>query len=205
MRRSLTALVAVLMVGGLAGCTAPQEDTTHPSRSSVDVDTPTLRDMRKAAGVEPCADGGATAVDGGLPALTLPCLGGGHDVDLSSLKGPMVVNLWQAFCGPCREEMPALQAFYADHGDQVAVVGIDYQDVQPEAALQLVKKTGVTYPLVADPGGDLNGNGAFPRVRGLPYLAFVAADGSLAYVGAGGVSSEQELVDLVHEHLGIDL
>ena len=204
MRKILTAAtMAGLLV--LAGCTAPDRGAVKQTESSIDVDTPALRAMRKAAGVEPCVPGSSRPRDDGLPALTLPCLGGGADVDLATLKGPLVVNLWQAFCGPCREEMPALQAFYTQHGDRVGVIGVDYQDVQPEAALALVKKTGVTYPLVADPGGDLNGDGAFPPVRGLPDLAFVDADGHLAYVGAGGVTSEQELVDMVRTHLGIAL
>ena len=77
-------------------------------------------------------------VDGGLPDLTLPCLGGGPDVDLSSLRGPMVINLWQAFCEPCREEMPALEAFHQQYADQVAVVGIDFNDVNPAGALALL-------------------------------------------------------------------
>ena len=51
--------------------------------------------------------------------------------------------------------MPALQEFYETYGDQVDVVGIDYQDTQPRAALELAA-VGVTYPLVADPGGDIN-------------------------------------------------
>ena len=65
--------------------------------------------------------------------MTLPCLGGGPDVELSSLRGPMVINLWQARCGPCRKEMPALEEFHQQYGDQVAVLGIDFNDVQPGA------------------------------------------------------------------------
>ena len=40
---------------------------------------------------------------GALPTITLPCLGGGTSVDLSTLKGPLVLSLWQAGCAPCRE------------------------------------------------------------------------------------------------------
>ena len=54
----------------------------------------------------------------------------------------MVINLWQSFCGPCRNEMPALQEFHEKYGDQVPVLGIDSQDLQPEAALELAEKTG---------------------------------------------------------------
>ena len=93
-------------------------------------------------------------MDGGLPAVTLPCLGGGSDVDLSTLRGPMVVNLWASWCGPCRTEMPILQGFAEEYDGRVAVLGVDYQDVQPEAALELARDSGVTYPLLADPQAD---------------------------------------------------
>ena len=45
------------------------------------------------------------------------------------------------------------------------VLGVDYQDTQPSLALDLVEQTGVTYPLVADPGAQVR----VPfKVRGLP-------------------------------------
>ena len=96
------------------------------------------------------------------------------------------------------------KGFYERYGDQVPVVGIDYLDVQPEAALELVRRSGVTYPLLADPGGDLDRRDGFPPVLGLPYLVFVGADGKV-YTQAGGVGSVDELVDLVDKHLGVAL
>jgi len=120
------------------------------------------------------------------------------------LQVPMVVNLWASWCGPCRKEMPAIQDFYEQYGEQVPVLGIDYQDPQPAAALDLAGKSGVTYPLLADPGGDVNAKDPLPPIRGLPYLLFLDADGSLSVV-AGGIESADDLVTLVNEHLGTDL
>jgi thiol-disulfide isomerase/thioredoxin len=148
--------------------------------------------------------GSAAPVDGGLPELTLPCLGGGSDVDLASLQGPVIVNLWASYCGPCRKEMPALQEFSEKYGDQVPVIGVDYQDPQPKAALELARKSGVTYPLIADPGGDLNANDPIPVIRGIPMFFFVDADGKVTFL-PGGIDSADELVELVDEHLGISL
>lgn len=200
MKRILAAAL-VMAVLVLSGCDS-DPDPAPPGEAKVDVDTPALRTVKKAAGIEDCQPGTA---DGGLPDLTLPCLGGGPDVDLSTLQGPMVVNLWQAFCAPCLKEMPALQEFHEKHGDQVPVIGIDSTDVQPKAALEFAKKVGVTYPLLADPGGDLSGRDPFPVVRGYPYLAIIGADGAIAYQQFGGVDSYDDLVELVDQHLGTDL
>ena len=191
------ALVAAVLL--LAGC---DSSTPEPGGSHVDVSTPALVKLKAGTRVADCAAGQATA--GGLPDLTLPCLGGGPDVDLASLEGPMVVNLWASWCAPCRKEMPALEAFHRRYGDRVPVVGVDYQDPQPAAALDLARKSGVTYPLLADPGGDLNARDPLPTIRGLPYLLLVDADGKVTVV-PGGIDSAADVVALVRKHLGVSL
>jgi len=198
MRRALLAALAAAVVA-LTACDA---GAPEPGDATVDVDTPELRELKAETAVEECVPGDATS--GGLPDLTLPCLGGGPDVDLSGLEGPMVINLWASWCGPCRKEMPVLEEFHERYGDRVPVVGIDYQDQQPGAALDLAVETGVSYPLLADPGGDLNALDPLPPIRGLPYLLFLDADGELAVV-PGGVETADELVDLANQHLGTDL
>jgi len=119
--------------------------------------------------------------------------------------GPLVVNVWASWCGPCRTEMPILQKFHEQHGDRVAVLGIDYEDPQTVAAMELVEETGVTYPLLADPQSDLDGAAPFPSLSGLPFLAFVDAEGRVVHREFVVIESEQQLLDLVDRHLGIDL
>ncbi len=137
--------------------------------------------------------------------MTLPCFGGGPDVELGALRGPLVVSLWASWCGPCRKEMPVLEAFADHHGDRVALLGIDYQDVQTSAAMSLIEETGATYPMLADPQGDLDAAAPFPALRGLPFLALVDENGEVVHQEFTVIGSEQELVDLVNEHLGAEL
>lgn len=204
MRRALVAAAAAVLV--LSGCAASSSPSTFglPGQADVDVDTPQLRLLKKQAGVERCAPGDAEAVADGLPDITLPCLGGGPDVTLSTLRGPLVVNLWASWCGPCRKEMPVLQRFHEQYADRVALVGVDFEDPQTDAAFALVQKSGVTYPLLADPQGVLQGAAPFPGRMGLPLFAFVGEDGTVE-LAAGGVESLDEMVGLVDEHLGTDL
>ncbi|NYD43627.1 TlpA family protein disulfide reductase [Nocardioides panaciterrulae] len=186
----------------LSGCGAGPAPTT--ASPSIDVDTPQLRQLKQQAGIEPCQHQTGDPVDGGLPNVTLPCLGGGPAVDLAGLRGPLVVNLWGSYCGPCRKEMPVLQQFHEKYGDRVGVLGVDYEDAQTASALELARKSGVTYPLVADTDGALQGNGPFPVRMGLPLFAFVDQDGHVE-LAAGGVGSVAELEQLVDQHLGLNL
>ena len=140
-----------------------------------------------------------------MPDVTLAGFDGGEAVDLGELRGPVLVNLWASWCGPCREEMPLLEEFHQRHGDRVAVLGIDYQDAQPGKAAELVAASGVTYPLVADPGGEVNGQGAFPHLRGLPFWVLVDEEGTVTHLKAGEVHSVDEIVALAEEHLGVSL
>jgi thiol-disulfide isomerase/thioredoxin len=200
MRRGARVAAAVLAVLVLAGCT-DSPDIEFPGKARIDVDTPQLRQEKKEAGVEPCEPGTG---DNELPSVTLPCFGGGPDVDIAGLEGPLVVNVWAGWCVPCRQEMPTLQEFYEQYGDQVGVLGINVRDPQTESAMDLVQETGVTYPLIADPNDDLAGRDPFNLTLGIPSLIFVRADGSIQPV-AGVIESVDELVGLVDTNLGIQL
>ena len=166
-----------------------------PSTSRVQVDTPALRALKQQAGIEPCANGPAR--NGPLPKITVACLGGGQAVDLSTLKGPLILNFWGAYCGPCRKEMPALAAFHRDH-PEVPIIGVDETDTQPLQALQLAQRSGVTYPLVADPGGDLQQTKL--RVPGLPTFFLVDSAGKVSRT-SGGLTSEAEVEAMVAKYL----
>jgi thiol-disulfide isomerase/thioredoxin len=206
--RAAVVAVVLLLAGALSACgggdskadMVPPPDGPPPS--SVEVDTPELRDLKAQAGIEECEPGPG---GGALPAVQVACLGGGPTVDLSSLRGPLVINMWQSACTACEKEMPILQAFHETYGDRVAVLGIDSTDTFPGTALEQLADRGVTYPQLADPGGDLQDTDTFSRVRGYPYLAFVDEDGRITYEKFGAVESAEELEGLVEQHLGVSL
>lgn len=198
------ALVACVAAGAFAWSSMGTGVDVRPPE--VQVDTPALREAKAISGIEDCVPGEGAAVEGGLPELTLPCLGGGPDVELSSLRGPLLINFWASWCGPCEKEMPALEAFHQQYGDRVAVLGMDVNDVYPERALELADRTGATYPLLVDVGGRVFEHEALTFVaRGLPAFVYVDADGKVVGSSNGGVESVDEIRTNVAEHLGIDL
>ena len=200
--RVVVALLACLLVascaGGSAGVPRGGGAAAQPGAVHVALDTPQLRALKAKAGVRPCR-AGTGAND--LPGVTLPCLGGGRPVRLNRLHGPLVVNLFAQWCGPCRAELPYYEELHRKARGKVGVLGVDYLDTRPDKALELVRDTGVTYPLLADPGGTLR---ADLRIRGLPGVAFVGADGSVQ-VEFGVVDSYAELRAMTQKHLDVML
>jgi thiol-disulfide isomerase/thioredoxin len=181
----------------LSGC--DQGETA--AGCDVDVDTAELRDLKADAGIVDCPAGVADAGTD-LPDVALPCLGGGTSTSLAEIPGPAVINFWASNCGPCVKEMPALADFEKEYGDQVAVIGVDYLETYPEAALDLAARSDVTYPSLADACGELQETDL--AIPGLPVFVFVRADGSVEQA-AGGIESVEEIVELAEANLGIDL
>jgi thiol-disulfide isomerase/thioredoxin len=194
-------LVAVLLLA-LTACTGEDGGLRG---SSVDVAAKDVRALKAKTDVAQCRPGTDALVGGGMPDVTLPCLGGGPDVNVSSLRGPMVINLWASWCGPCRQEMPIIQRFHERYGARVPVVGIDFQDVQPYAAMQLAAQSGVTYPLLADPQGALSAASPLPVIKGLPMMVLVDAQGRVVSVKAVAIRSLGQLEELVRTELGVRL
>ena len=199
MRRLAGLLLATLLLAGCSG--GPGTGLS----AHVDVAAKDVRALKATTDIAPCQPGRGTLVGGGMPDVTLPCLGGGRAVNVSSLRGPMVINLWASWCGPCRHEMPVIQSFHQKYGDRVPVLGIDYQDVQPLAAMELAQKSGVTYPLLADPQAALSAASPLPVIKGLPMMVLLDQNGRIAYQAFVEIKSGSQLEDLVRSKLGVQL
>jgi DsbE subfamily thiol:disulfide oxidoreductase len=109
---------------------------------------------------------------------------------LKELRGhPVVVNLWAAWCGPCRAEFPVFQVQGVRMGKRVAFLGVDSEDNRGNAA-DFLKRVPVPYPSYEDPKGrvaiDLG-------VKGYPDTVFYDASGKRVYVHQGPYRDEAKL------------
>jgi thiol-disulfide isomerase/thioredoxin len=122
----------------------------------------------------------------------------GETASLADYAGrPLVVNFWASWCPSCVAEMsaaflPAQQQL----GEQVAFLGMNIADERSKA-LELVRETGVLFDLAEDPEG-----GLYTALGGLgmPFTAFVSADGRVLDVHNGPLT-EGQLVDKVNKVL----
>lgn len=133
-----------------------------------------------------------------LAALTLPDLHGQPQA-LAQWQGQvLVVNLWAAWCPPCRAEMPGfsrLQDKYA--GRKVQFVGIALDTA--ENVVDFVQTTPVRYPLLIGSSALLPTFAELGNSSGsLPFTAVFDAAGQLRHIHRG-YWREGELDDILGE------
>lgn len=126
--------------------------------------------------------------DRSAPVVELPGLADPDDVvSLAGADGPVLLNVWASWCVPCRREMPLLQAAHEEYGDRVTFIGVNHQD-QRNAALEFLRKTGVTYRSGFDPqGATARAYGAF----GLPTTYFITASGRIVATKTGELTDAE--------------
>lgn len=92
----------------------------------------------------------------------------GVEHTLSDYKGKTIfLNFWATWCGPCRKEMPDIEALYESYGgnkEDLIILGVanpktkDYpqnQDGTVEEVTAFLEEGGYTYPVVMDTTGNI--------------------------------------------------
>jgi thiol-disulfide isomerase/thioredoxin len=112
-RSSLILAIPLLL---LAGCDRPAGAPAQPGEAAQD-------NAKAAAGVVDRKFAGTP-----LPALTFKDPAG-NALDLGAQDGPVLINLWATWCGPCVIEMPQLDALAGELEGEVRVITIS-QDLR---------------------------------------------------------------------------
>jgi thiol-disulfide isomerase/thioredoxin len=151
MIRRMLAVAALLAAAACTshGSPAAAEKTPHSGAASAE-----RIQLIATANLRPCPKSSPTAVPGGLPNVTLACLGNGPAVHMAGLTGmPTVVNLWGSWCPDCQTEEPYLSSAYDKTHQHVRFLGVDTVD-DADSALDF-DAHGVTppvrFPSVSDP------------------------------------------------------
>lgn len=89
------------------------------------------------------------------PSFDLPALGGGRiGLDDVAAKS-VIVNFWNTWCVPCRQELPALKAFYAAHSQDADFVMLGIvRDDSSKSVRSYVPEESIGWHIAFDPGGE---------------------------------------------------
>ena len=90
----------------------------------------------------PVAQALTTTLD--LPAPALTMVRQHATTTLAEIEGPVVLHFWATWCPPCREELPGLLGFAAQHGVRVLAVSLDRGWAEVQDLLGPIVPPGVT-------------------------------------------------------------
>lgn len=144
MRRSVL-LLAALAALLISSCSSKSSPVKAPASPSV------IAEQLKKAGLDvPARE--LMSEDFSLESLE------GTRVSLSSFKGKVVLlSFWATWCGPCKQEMPAMQTLYQKlRGKGFEVVAVDMMEDKATVA-KFVKTSGYTFPVLIDSTGEVGG------------------------------------------------
>ncbi|MBN9213133.1 MAG: alkyl hydroperoxide reductase [Microbacterium sp. 71-36] len=138
MRRILSAAAALMLVAGLASCSADplaEQYRAGDNKGYIAANGFQTQEIAPENRGEPVDFAGT--------------LDNGSAVSSADYAGKvLVVNFWYATCGPCIIEAPRLeQAYQAFEGQDVSFLGVNTYD-QPATALSFARDNGVSYSSV---------------------------------------------------------
>ncbi len=108
---------------------------------------------------------------------------GGQTLSLSQYRGQVVMlNFWATWCGPCRQEMPLLDAMYRKYKRLgFTLIGVN---VEPDsgAAENFLKKVPVSFPIAFDPDSSVS---KLYAVQGMPSSVIIDRKGHARVIHKG--------------------
>ena len=98
----------------------------------------------------------------------------GGSFDLTAPRW-LVVNYWAEWCGPCRHEIPELNALHSDGQEPaLAVLGVNYDALQPPELGAVGQRMGIEFPVAV---GDPRARWEQPLPTVLPSTFLIDPDG----------------------------
>lgn len=110
---------------------------------------------------------------------------GGKAIRLDDFSGKvMIVNFWATWCVPCRDEMPLLQQFAMEYGQNAVVVGIDLDEPRDLVA-SYAENYQIGFPILLDEGSKVADR---YLIHGFPTTIFIDAEGRISAIHIGKLS-----------------
>jgi thiol-disulfide isomerase/thioredoxin len=107
----------------------------------------------------------------------------GRSVTLSRLKGKVVfLNFWATWCGPCRVEMPGMEALHRRYREEgLEFVAVDIME-DGDRVRDFLKDKGYTFPVLLDTAGSVSSSYG---IQAVPSTYILDRDGKIIFFALG--------------------
>jgi thiol-disulfide isomerase/thioredoxin len=134
------------------------------------------------------------------PLFSGPELRSGKEISLVDYRGKVVfLDFWASWCVPCLESLPAYEQMRSElDSDAFEIIAINVDEFT-EDGLDFLKKHPVSYPVLADPDGEI---GIPYSIRTLPHSFLLNREGQIvASYRSFRTGDEQKLMKDIKELL----
>jgi thiol-disulfide isomerase/thioredoxin len=117
----------------------------------------------------------------------------GQSFSFDNLKGgPVLLNFWASYCGPCASEMPYLQQIWDEwQGAGLIVLTINIGE-SPSTVDNFMQSRGLSLPVLLDSDGVI----AYQYgIQAIPTTFFIDSQGIIQHVQVGAFHSAAEIED----------
>lgn len=124
----------------------------------------------------------------------------GEEHSLDEYRGKTVfLNFFATWCGPCKTEIPDIEALYKDNGENtgdLVVLGVanpktdthpNNNDVSEDEVKAFIEEQGITYPVLMDTSGTMFSG---YRIMSFPTTFMIDRDGNLFGYVSGMLTSD---------------
>ncbi len=112
----------------------------------------------------------------------------------------VLINFWATWCGPCRNEFPAVNKVYEEYKDKVAFIALSTEPEDTDDVISSFRRdNGLTFPMSRDEGGKLY---AYTEAAGIPTTVIVDRFGNAGFCQVGAFRTADELRRVLSAFLG---
>lgn len=118
----------------------------------------------------------------------------GEKIKLSDFQGKKVMlNFWATWCPPCKAEIPDMQKFHLEEGDDIVILAINI-DTENDVA-GFAKQMNVTFPILLDKQNNVN---KVYQIISIPTSYFIDEKGLIQnkHIGAMDIKAMRKFMDM---------
>jgi thiol-disulfide isomerase/thioredoxin len=118
---------------------------------------------------------------------------------LGALKGKVVfLNFWATWCGPCRVEMPSMEALYLMYKDRgFEILAVNSGERNPEV-MSFMTNYGLTFPTVLDSDGTVSRSYG---IQAIPTTFLIDREGNMILRLVGSIDWDTPIIHAALELL----